>query len=116
MKNFKIPNLPAKFPNNTKAGDVNFFNSYNIYFIDGNKQIKVRFDNNGQLKLFEFLYNKLEIKGTKLFLPVDSEKCEIIYSILANDFKIYNSQIKTVLKSLRSSASYLAVYRDLVLN
>ncbi|MBK8945391.1 MAG: hypothetical protein IPM32_08995 [Ignavibacteriae bacterium] len=49
-------------------------------------------------------------------LPSNSEECEKIYTILSGDFKNYSNQIKSVLKSLRSSASHLAVYRDLVMS
>lgn len=116
LEDFSIPNLPAKFPQTAKTGDSNFFNTYNVIFTQGNKKITVSLSSNGQLKLFKFFYDNLEIKGQKIMLPSNSEECEKIYTILSSDFKNYSSQIKSVLKSLRSSASHLAVYRDLVMS
>lgn len=113
---YNIPNLPAKFPKAKNAGESNFFDTYNIYFQEGNKQITVSLKNGSQLKLVRFFYEELEVKGTKILLPESSEDCEKILQILSKDFKTYSIQIKNVLKSLRSSASYLAVYRDLILN
>ncbi|MDQ7818908.1 MAG: N-6 DNA methylase [Melioribacteraceae bacterium] len=112
---FNIPNLPAKFPKDSHAGESNFFNTYNVYFKEGNKQISVNFKNGSQLKLFRFFYEQLELKGTKILLPMEPNDCDKILKILSDDYKKYSTQIKGVLKSLRSSASYLAVYRDLVL-
>ncbi|MBK7105912.1 MAG: SAM-dependent DNA methyltransferase [Ignavibacteriae bacterium] len=116
LEDFNIPNLPAKFPQTAKTGDSNLFNTYNVIFTQGNKKITVSLSSNGQLKLFKFFYDSLEIKGQKIMLPSNSEECEKIYTILSSDFKNYSSQIKSVLKSLRSSASHLAVYRDLVMS
>lgn len=112
---FNIPNLPAKFPKDVKAGESNFFNTYNVYFKEGNKQITVSFKNGSQVKLLRFFYEELEVKGTKILLPDTSDDCEKILKVLNKDFNEYSTQIKNVLKSLRSSASYLAVYRDLIL-
>ncbi len=67
-----------------------------------------------KLKLFRFFFEELELKGTKIILPENPADCEKILLILSNDFKKYGAQIKSVLKSLRSSASYLSVYRDLI--
>ena len=112
---FNIPNLPAKFPKAKNTGESNFFNTYNIYFQEGNKQITVNLKNGSQLKLIRFFYEELEVKGTKILLPDSPDDCERIFQILSKDFKTYGTQIKNVLKSLRSSASYLAVYRDMVM-
>lgn len=112
---FNIPNLPAKFPKDIKDGDSNFFNTYNVYFTEGNKQITVSFKNGSQLKLFRFFYEELELKGTKIRLLTNPNDCEKALRILNDDYKKYSTQIKNVIKSLRSSASYLAVYRDLIL-
>ncbi|MFH1197899.1 MAG: N-6 DNA methylase [bacterium] len=112
---FEIPNLPARFPLNIKDGESNFFNTYFVYFIEGYKQIAVNFRDGSQLKLFRFFYSELELKGAKILLPVNPADSEKIRLILESDFKKYSIQIKNVLKSLRSSASYLSVYRDLIL-
>ena len=111
---FNIPNLPAKFPKDIKSGESNFFNTYNVYFKEGNKQIAVSFKNGSQVKLLRYFYEELEVKGAKILLPETSDECEKILKVLSKDFKEYSLQIKNVLKSLRSSASYLAVYRDLI--
>lgn len=111
---FNIPNLPAKFPKDIKGGDSNFFNTYNVYFTEGNKQITVSFKSSSQLKLFRFFFEELELKGTKILLPQNLNHCEDVLKILSEDYKKYNTQIKNVLKSLRSKASYLAIYRDLL--
>jgi len=111
-----IPNLPAKFPKDIKSGDSNFFSTYYVNFIEGNKQIALSFKSSSQLKLFRFFFEELELKGTKILLPEDPAACEKILLVLSNDFKKYAMQIKSVLKSLRSTASYLAVYRDLIIN
>ncbi|MCK9209582.1 MAG: N-6 DNA methylase [Ignavibacteriaceae bacterium] len=111
---YNIPNLPAKFPKTKNTGESNFFDTYNIYFQEGNKQITVSLKNGNQLKLIRFFYEELEVKGTKILLPESPEDCEKIFQILSKDFKTYGTQIKNILKSLRSSASYLAVYRDLI--
>ena len=112
---FNIPNSPAKFPKDIKAGDSNLFQSYFVNFREGNKQVGVGFKSISQLKLFRFLYEELEIKGTLLTLPEKPEECEKIHSILEDDYKTYSSQIKALLKSYRSKASFLAIYRDLVM-
>lgn len=112
---FNVLNLPAKFPKDIKGGDSNFFNTYKVYFTEGNKQIAVSFKSSSQLKLFRFFFEELELKGTKILLPQNSVDCEKTLLILSNDFKKNGLQIKSVLKSLRSSASYLSIYRDLLL-
>lgn len=116
LEDFNIPYLSAIFPQTAKTGDSNLYNTYNVIFTQGNKKITVSLSSNGQLKLFKFFYDSLEIKGQKIMLPSNSEECEKIYTILSSDFKNYSNQIKSVLKSLRSSASHLAVYRDLVMS
>jgi len=111
---FDIANLSANIPKPKNTGESNFFDTYNIYFQEGNKQITVNLKNGSQLKLIRFFYEELEVKGAKILLPESSEDCEKTFQILSKDFKTYGTQIKNVLKSLRSTASYLAVYRDLV--
>ncbi|NJD23011.1 MAG: SAM-dependent DNA methyltransferase [Melioribacter sp.] len=112
---FNIPNLPAKFPKDMKTGDGNLFQSYFVIFKDGNKQISVGFKNTSQIKLFRFFYEELEVKGKLLTLPEKPEDCEKVFTILESEYKKNNSQIKAMLKSYRSKASFLAIYRDLIL-
>jgi hypothetical protein len=116
VEDFAIPNLPAKFPKNKDAGEINLFDTYNVYFVEGNKQTTVAFKNGSQLKLFRFFYEELEIKGNNLSLPSNTDDCERIFSILYSNYKQNILQIKNILKTLRSSANYLAIYRDLVMN
>lgn len=113
--NYIVPNLTPKFPKNLAGGDSNFFQSYKVYFKDGNKETIVDFENNSQIKLFKFLYEVLEIKGTEIKLPKSPEDCEKILKILTNDFEKYGSQIKGLLKTHRSKANYLGVYREIIL-
>ncbi len=111
---FIIPNLPAKFPKALTTVDSNFFNTYKVYFKDGNKQTVINFESNSQIKLFKFFFEELEIKGTEINLPKSPEDCERIYKILINDFNKYSPQIKSLLKTNRSKANYLGVYREII--
>lgn len=75
-----------------------------------------------KLKVFVELKNSnrdasvegLKYKTKKKFFSEMSICCERIFQILNKDYKTYGTQIKNVLKSLRSSASYLVVYRDMI--
>jgi len=77
-----------------------------------------------KLKVFVELKNsnrdsiveELNYQTKKNSLSEMSICCEKIFEIFSKDFKTYSIQIKNVLKSLRNSASYLAVYRDMVLS
>lgn len=113
-REFTIPNLEPKFPKDVSGGDSNLFASYRVRFKDANKETTVIFDNNSQILLFKFLYDKLEIKGTKILLPRSPEDCNKILHTLRHDFEKYSSQIKSMLKTYRSKAHYISIYRDLV--
>ncbi len=75
-----------------------------------------------KLKVFVELKNsnrdatveELKYKTKKIFFSEMSICCERIFQILNKDYKTYGTQINSVLKSFRSSASYLAVYRNMV--
>jgi len=114
-REFAIPNLEPKFPKDVSGGDSNLFASYKVKFRDANKETTVIFDNNSQIMLFKFLYEKLEIKGTKISLPRSPEDCNKILRSLKHDFDKYSSQIKAMLKTYRSKAHYISIYRDLVM-
>lgn len=114
-KDFVIPDLEPQFPKDLSGGDSNLFASYKVKFKAGNKETIVNFDNNSQILLFKFLYDKLEIKGTKITLPRSPEDCNKILRTLKHDFDKYSSQIKAMLKTYRSNAHYISVYRDLVI-
>jgi len=114
-KEFTIPNLEPQFPKNLSGGDSNLFAAYRVKFKAGNKEITINFDNNSQILLFKFLYDKLEIKGTKITLPRSPEDCNKILRTIKHDFDKYSSQIKSMLKTYRSKAHYISIYRDLVM-
>ncbi|MDZ7764552.1 MAG: hypothetical protein U5K00_09015 [Melioribacteraceae bacterium] len=102
-----IPNLEPNFPKDLGSGDSNFFANYNVKFKEGNKQITVNFENNGQILLYQFLYKNFKLNNTKIKLPKSSTDSEKILKVLEKDFKKYSSQIKAMLKTHRSNAHYL---------
>jgi len=114
-REFAIPNIEPQFPKNLTGGDSNLFALYKVKFKEGNRETIVSFDNNSQILLFKFLYDKLEIKGTKISLPRSPEDCNKILRTLKHDFEKYSSQIKAMLKTYRSKAHYISIYRDLVM-
>ena len=114
-KEFNIPDLDPVFPKDISGGDSNLFAAYKVKFKDANKEITVNFDNNSQILLCKFLHEKLEIKGTKTTLPRSPEDCNKILHILKHDWDKYSSQIKAMLKTFRSKAHYISIYRDLVM-
>jgi len=116
IKPFVIPDLTAKFPKSAHLSESNLFNSYNIYFPDGNKQYSVSFQNSSQVKLFQFFHVFLEIRGMHLDLPENPDVCERIVKELVKDYKASFSQIQASLKSLRSPANPVSIYRDLIFN
>ncbi|MGD8305980.1 MAG: hypothetical protein PVF17_04945, partial [Ignavibacteria bacterium] len=115
LREFTIPNVEPLFPKNLSGGDSNLFASYKVRFKEGNKETIIDFDNNSQILLFKFFYVKLEIKGTKIILPRSPEDCNKILRSLKHDFDKYSSQIKAMLKTYRSKAHYISIYRDLVM-
>lgn len=59
--------------------------------------------------------NLIIIERTKITLPRLPEDCNIILRTLKHDFDKYSSQIKAMLKTYRSNAHYISIYRDLVM-
>lgn len=114
-KPYTFYTLPATFPKDLKGGDSNFFGSYKIHFKDNNKTITVNFENNNQIALYQFFYKKLEIKEGTMNLPVDADKCGTILKTLEYDFNKYAQQVKSLLKTHRSKAHYISVYREILL-
>jgi methylase of polypeptide subunit release factors len=112
---FSIPNLEPIFPKDIGSGDSNFFANYNVKFKEGNKQITVNFENNGQILLYQFFYKHFKLNNTKIKLPESSSDCEKVLKALEKDFKKYSSQIKAMLKTHRSNAHYLSIYKDIIL-
>ncbi len=114
-KPYTFYTLPAIFPKDLSGGDSNFFGSYKIHFKDNNKTITVNFENNNQISLYQFFYKKLEIKEGTLNLPVAADKCGTILKALEYDFNKYAQQVKSLLKTHRSKAHFISVYRDILL-
>ncbi len=113
-KPYVFYNLPATFPKDTSSGDSNFFASYKVQFKDNNKTISVNFENNNQILLYQFFYKKLEIREGTINLPTDAEKCGRILKTLEFDFNKYAQQVKTLLKTHRSKAHYISVYKEII--
>lgn len=114
IKPYIFYNLPATFPKDTSSGDTNFFASYKVLFKDNNKTITVNFDNNNQILLYQFFYKKLEIREGTINIPTDAEKCGKILKTLEYDFNKYAQQVKTLLKTHRSKAHYISVYKAII--
>lgn len=115
-KTYTLYNLPATFPKDVKSGDTNFFGAYKIFFKDGNKTITVDFENNNQIMLYQFFYKKLELLEGEINLPVEADDCGKVLKALEYDFNKYASQVKALLKTHRSKAHYISVYREILLN
>jgi hypothetical protein len=113
VQRFDIPEWNAKYPKGG-IGSENLFGIYNVYFVDGKAQKILSFNSINQINLFEFFNKTLDIKNTKLDLPVDEGVCSKIQQQLEKDFSNYSFQIKSFLKSNRSSANYISIYRDLL--
>jgi len=114
-KPYTFYNLAAIFPKDIKSGDTNFFAAYKIYFKENNKTITINFENNNQIMLYQFFYKNLEIREGEISLPLDAEQCSKILKALEYDFNKYAQQVKNLLKTHRSKAHYLSVYREIVL-
>ncbi len=112
---FTIPNLEPKFLNDTKTGPSNLFNKYPVFFKDNVRQITVNFANPEQVQLYHWLWNTLQVKDTKLKLPDDPELCQKVLRSLMKDFNSYCDQVASVLKTFRSKANALSVYKDVIL-
>ena len=109
-----IPDWEAKYPKGG-AGVDNLFGHYDVYFKQGNKQQKLSFTSAIQMSLFQFLNETLDIKGQKLNLPEMEKDCKEILELLREDFDDTYPQIKSILKSYRSKANPVSIYRGLIL-
>jgi hypothetical protein len=115
-KPYAFYNLAAIFPKDIKSGDTNFFAAYKIYYKENNKTITINFENNNQILLYQFFYKNLEIREGTINFPLDPEQCGKILKALEYDFNKYAQQVKNLLKTHRSKAHYMSVYREIVLN
>jgi hypothetical protein len=112
---YKIPNLNPKFLSDTKTGSNNLFNKYPVFFQDNVRQTIVNFANPEQMQLYHWLWNTLQVKDIKLNLPVKPEICQGLLHALDQDFKSFSGQVAGVLKTFRSKANAVSVYKDVVL-
>ena len=112
---YTIPNLNPKFLNDTKAGSSNLFSKYPVFFQDNIRQTIVTFTNPEQMQLYHWFWNNLQVKNIKLKLPVKPEICQLLLRALDQDFKSYSGQVAGVLKTFRSKANAISVYKDVVL-
>lgn len=108
-----IPDWEAKYPKGD-IGTDNLFGHYDVYFKQGNKQQKLSFTNPMQMTLFRFLNEILDLKGQKINLPEDENVCNEILKTLKEDFNETFPQIKSLLKSHRSKANAISIYRNLL--
>jgi len=113
-KPYTFYNLPAIFPKDIKSGDTNFFSTYKVFYKENNRTITINFENNNQIQLYHFFYKNLEIREGKVNLPLDAQQCSKILKALENDFNKYSQQLKNLLKTHRSKAHYLSVYKEIV--
>lgn len=111
-RSIAIPDWDAKYPKGGLGTD-NLFGHYDVYFKQGNKQQKLSFTNPVQMDLFRFLNETIDLKGQKINLPEDEKNCAEILKILKEDFNEAFPQIKSLLKSHRSKANAISIYRNL---
>jgi hypothetical protein len=112
---YTIPNLNPKFLNDTKTGTSNLFNKYPVFFKDNVRQTIVNFANPEQVQLYHWFWNTLQVKDIKLRLPDEPETCQKLLRALDQDFKSFSGQVAGVLKTFRSKANAVSVYKDVVM-
>jgi len=83
------------------------------YSVDNSDFIKILLEQSDSITWCGFIPG--QIKGTKIALPRSPEDCNKIFRTLQHDFDKYSSQIKAMLKTYRSKAHYISIYRDLVM-
>lgn len=112
-RSVKIPDWEAVYPKGG-IGTDNLFGLYDVYFKLGTKQMKLSFSNLNQLFLFRFLNESIDLKGQQISLPEDEKICNETLRILKLDFDESFPQIKLLLKSHRSKANPISIYRTLL--
>jgi len=112
---YTIPNLNPKFLDDTNTGSSNLFNKYPVFFQDNARKTIVNFTNPEQMQLYHWLWNTLQVKDIKLKLPVKPENCQELLRTLDQDFKSFSGQVTSVLKTFRSKANAISVYKDVLL-
>lgn len=110
-----IPDWKAVYPKNV-IGTDNLFALYNVYFIQGNKKKELSFSSSQQLELFHFLNSELDVKDTTIHLPKKASDCEKLLKSIKNSYEEHISIIRNILKTNRSTANYVSIYKDLLFN
>ena len=110
-----IPEWDAKYPKGAVGAD-NLFGHYNVYFKQGNTQQTLSFTSPDQLKLFEFLNRTLEVKKRKVAIPETAKHCKEILKTMRSEFDDAFPQIRSLLKSHRSTANPVTIYREVIMD
>lgn len=116
-KEVKIINIPlqkAKYPKD-EGTMLSMFQDFNVYFPEGNKQMIIKFENAAQIKLFRFFNETLEYRGKQIRIPTSVKDCEEILRVLQLELKENIESISHLLKTHRSKANPLTIYKDLIL-
>lgn len=111
---FAVPEGKADYPKNG-VSNPNLFGAYPLYFKDSRSLKPLEFSSPEQFELFEFLNRTLGVNNQSIKLPDDADSCRRVLKKLGDDFKNNEKQVKLFLKSNRSSANHLSIYRDLIL-
>lgn len=110
---FEVPFERVEYPKNGMGSD-NLFGDYKIYFVKDGKEKSISFLSPQQLDLFEFFNKTLEVKGKGLKLPKSRQECTALANELMIDYDANINSIRTFLKSNRSTANALSIYRDIL--
>ena len=113
-RKIKIPKWKAKYPKDLQSEDL--FGLYSVSFVEGNKSKKITFDSLEQLRLFKFLNEDLDLKDKQLLLPIDRDECENILQLLKREYHENINLIKNLIKTYRSKADPVSIYRDLLMS
>lgn len=110
---FTIPEGKGNYPK-TGNGNTNLFNSYEINFIGTGQKETLVFANAAQVVLMQFLNQTLGLKKVEIDLPDSGFDCNTVLEQLQNDYNAYFPQIQALLKTVRSKATALSVYKMIV--
>ena len=113
-RKIKIPKWKAKYPKDLYS--ENIFGLYNVYFTEGNRSKKITFDSLKQLQLFKFLNDDLDLKNGQLLLPKDKDECKNILELIKREYAENINLIKNLIKTYRSKADPISIYRDLLMS
>lgn len=116
VKQVTIPNLKGQYPKDITQDVGGMFGGYHVLFKDHEyRKTKIQIDSLSQLKLFYFLNEKLEMRGTKIEIPINEMDCNEVLITLEMDFNKNMPQITSWLKSIRNKHNPIGIYRDLVM-